>query len=155
MTETARKQKKPEVKCRTAKEFLSRYRDLNRSIEGKIQRICALRRQATSLSQAILGEKVQNSCQGDRVGRAAADIAAMIEELEEKVAQRRAASGEIEAVIAKVKEPKYRSVLERYYLLGQSLSEIAWQIDYSLMQVNRFHGKALEEVEKILSEHTF
>lgn len=155
MTKTGTEKQKRETKDMTAREFLSRYRDLTQSIDGKIQRIFTLRQQATSLSQAILGEKVQTSRQVDRVGRAAADIAAMIKGLEEKVAQRRAAAEEIERVVERVMEPKYRQVLERHYLLGQSLAETARQMGYSTMQVNRFHGKALEEVQKIIREHKF
>lgn len=132
----------------TPKEFLSRYRDLGRSMESKKEQILELRREAVSLSQAILGDRVQTSRTSDRVAKAVSAIADLIADIERSIEKRCAAMKEIEEVIDSLPDGLQQEVLRRRYLLGQSFDRIAEKLTYSRMQVNRIHGKALEEIKK-------
>ncbi len=132
----------------TPKEFLSRYRDLGRSMESKKEQILELRREAVSLSQAILGDRVQTSRTSDRVAKAVSAIADLIADIERSIEKRCAAMKEIEEVIDSLPDGLQQEVLRRRYLLGQSFDQIAEKLTYSRMQINRIHGKALEEIKK-------
>ncbi len=132
----------------TPKEFLSRYRDLGRSIESKKEQIMALRREAVSLSQAILGDRVQTSRVSDRVAKAVSAIADLVRDIERSIEKRCAAMREIEEAIEQIPDYLQQEVLRRRYLLGQSFDRIAEKLTYSRMQINRIHGKALEEIKK-------
>lgn len=52
-------------------------------------------------------------------------------------------------MILKVENSKYRKVLFDKYINLHTLEHIAKDMNYSYMQVCRYHGKALQEIEKI------
>lgn len=59
---------------------------------------------------------------------------------------------EAEKYISKLEDSRYRIVLEMYYLSMQRTTweDIAKEISYSYREVQRFHGNALVELEKVI-----
>ena len=55
---------------------------------------------------------------------------------------------EAEERIDKLKDGRYRVVLKRRYLCGQTLERIAVDLGYSYRQVKRIHGGALCQIQK-------
>jgi len=78
---------------------------------------------------------------------AARQICALNEEINREVEALVRTRGEIVHAIADVWDPACRRVLECRYLDGCSWQETADQMHYSLMQTQRIHKRALEEVQ--------
>lgn len=74
-----------------------------------------------------------------------AKIAAMIGDYMQKVAR-------CDELLAMVKNGRYHSILSRRYIQMQSFDMIAREMQYSLRQVTRLHGRALQIFEQILIE---
>lgn len=134
----------------TPKEYLSRYRDLGRSIDAKRAQIQRLREQAAQITQAINPDRVHGSGEPDKLSSAVCQIMEAVEDIEEQVQQREAVRREIESTIAKVEDSTQRALLEYRYLSDYSFERIAVALHYSYKQVCRLHGKALHILEDVL-----
>ena len=134
----------------TPKEYLSRYRDLGRSIDAKRAQLQRLREQATQITQAISPDRVQSSGDPDRLSAAVAQIADAVTDIEQQIDRREAVRLEIEDAIAKVPDGAQRVLLEYRYLAGYTFERIAVEMHYSYKQVCRIHGNALEKVKNVL-----
>lgn len=56
------------------------------------------------------------------------------------------------ALIEQIEDGRYREVLKRRYLQGQSLEEIAVDLRYNYRWIKRLHGRAMGEFEKLAPE---
>jgi len=59
---------------------------------------------------------------------------------------------EAKVLIERIADGRYRDVLTRRYLQGQSLEEIAVDLRYNYRWIKRLHGRALGEFEKLAPE---
>lgn len=130
----------------TPKEYLSRYRDLGRSIDAKRAQLQRLREQATQITQAISPDRVQSSGDPDRLSAAVARIADAVTDIEQQISCREAVRLEIEDAIAKVPDGAQRVLLEYRYLTGLTWEEIAVRMHYSYQWVCILHGRALKQL---------
>ena len=80
------------------------------------------------------------------------DAIAVLEGYAERVNAKRdeliALRKEAEERIDKLKDGRYRAVLKRRYLCGQTLERIAVDLGYSYRQVKRIHGGAMCQIQK-------
>lgn len=130
----------------TAKEWLSRAR----SIEGELDALTEAREimeaRLTKGVQTLTGDTVQSSKDPhafDKLGELTWQIMEQTRELDRVKA-------EIEAVIRKVENGKYRELLVRRYLNGKTFEEVAVKMHYTWRQVHRLHGRALIAVAEVL-----
>ena len=134
----------------TAKEYLRHIRDAEsdlRSAEADYQRA---RDDVMNLKAIEYDkDKVSNSHIGDL-----SDAIAALEKYAERVSAKWdeliALRTEAEGLIEKIADGRYREVLKRRYLWGESWEYIAIGLGYEYHHVHKLHGQALNEFKAIL-----
>ena len=136
----------------TAKEYLRRIRDAEsdlRSAEMDYQRA---RDDVMNLKAIEYDkDKVSNSHIGD-LSDAIATLERYAERVNAKWDELIALRKEAEERIDKLKDGRYRAVLKRRYLQGQSFEEIAVGLCFDYRWIKRLHGRALTEFQKLTPE---
>lgn len=132
----------------TAKEYLMQYRIAVNKVKRKQEQIEKLR--ADLLPSGISYDVMP--CAGGN--RTAADIFARLEELEREL------YSEIEEALDKaymvketiyaVEDERYRNILHDRYIAAKRWKEIAKELKHEERYIYKLHGRALEEVEKLL-----
>lgn len=133
----------------TAKEYLRRYRETNQRIDSKLDEIAHLRELATKLSPTA--EFSRNGDISDKVGKTAAKIVDLQQEINAEIDDIRRIRAEIEETIATVDDADCRLLLSLRYINGYSWRRIAAIMAYSEEHVTIYlHRKALGKVQKIM-----
>ena len=135
----------------TAKEYLRRIRDAEsdlRSAEMDYQRA---RDDVMNLKAIEYDkDKVSNSHIGD-LSDAIAALEKYAERVNAKWDELIAMREEAKAQIEQIADGRYREVLHRRYLQGESWEYIAVGMGYSFRQVTRLHGGALRAIAEKMS----
>jgi len=135
----------------TAKEYLRRYRETNQRIDSKLDEIAHLRELATKLSPTA--EISRNGDISDKVGKTAAKIVDLQQEINAEIDDIRRIRAEIEETIATVDDADCRLLLSLRYINGYSWRRIAAKMAYSEDNVKGYlHQKALRKVENIIAK---
>lgn len=132
----------------TTKEYLSQIKYLNAKIKNKSLELYQLETMAYSVSGLNSNEKVQTSFKQDRMGDAVVKIINYkneIKALRDSLMDKRK---HIISQIDSIKDLNMYEVLTSHYVNRKSFDDIAAEMNYSRMQINRIHGKALQEFEK-------
>lgn len=95
----------------TAKEYLSQYKDLNDSINAKLEQVGELCRKAQTVSSGSSGG-THSSTPRDRIGEITARIVDLEREINEDIDRSTDLQREIRAAIATVPEVRLRTLLE-------------------------------------------
>lgn len=135
----------------TAKEYLSQYKDLNDSINAKLEQVGELRRKAQTVSSGS-SDGTHSSTPRDRIGEITARIVDLEHEINEDIDRRIDLQREIRAAIATVPEVRLRTLLEYKYINLLTLDETAVRMNYSYPQICRLHGRALQSVKMIWND---
>ncbi|MCM1334275.1 MAG: hypothetical protein NC084_12055 [Bacteroides sp.] len=132
----------------TAKEYLSRYREIVREIKEKTEEIEYL--------EAIAEKVAPSSTRGgggvisDKVGRGAARLIDLRCELDDRIVRLMTMRQEIEAAIARSGDARDRLILRKRYIAGETWEEIAKELEITTVHVWRLHKRALEAAEKVI-----
>ena len=132
----------------TAKEYLSQYKDLNDSINAKLEQVGELRRKAQTVGSGS-SDGAHSSTPRDRIGEITDRIVDLEREINEDIDRSIDLQREIRAAIATVPEVRLRTLLELKYINCLTLEEIAVRMGYCYMQICRLHGKALTAVKML------
>lgn len=132
----------------TAKEYLSQYKDLNDSINAKLEQVGELRRKAQTVGSGN-SDGAHSSTPRDRIGEITDRIVDLEREINEDIDRSIDLQREIRAAIATVPEVRLRTLLELRYINCLTLEKIAVRMDYCYMQICRLHGKALTAVKML------
>lgn len=135
----------------TAKEYLSQYKDLNDSINVKLEQVGELRRKAQTVSSGS-SDGTRSSTPRDRIGEITARIVDLEREINEDIDRSIDLQREIRAAIATVPEVRLRTLLEYKYINLLTLDETAVRMNYSYPQICRLHGRALQSVKMIWND---
>ena len=134
------------------KEYSQQLDSLMWSIESKKEKIRALESIATNTTQTLTGMPHNPSAIPSRM----ADAAGKIVDLESSIKNDEAKIEELKmkmcAAIDQVPEAKYRVVLNKRYIRGMTIDEIAEDILYCQRTAYRFLKTANKLLEKILAE---
>lgn len=130
----------------TSKEYLSQYKTYVMEIRGIEASINRLREQATSVTVASDGERVQSSGNKDKIGTLACQIADMQKECEDISKELK----EIDDTIAQIDDARYRTLLRYRYIALYGWDRIASEMGYETRYTLRLHGQALLKVEEVL-----
>ena len=132
----------------TAKEYLRRIRDTESDLRSAEQDYQRARDDVMNLKAIQYDkDKVSNSHIGD-LSDAIAALDKYAERVNAKWDELIALRTEAEELIEKIADGRYRDVLHRRYLQGESWEYIAIGLGYSFRQVLRIHGAALVEFAK-------
>lgn len=129
----------------TAKEYLSQYKDLNDSINAKLEQVGELRRKAQTVSSGS-SDGTHSSTPRDRIGEITARIVDLEREINEDIDRSIDVQRGILTAISTVPDERLRHLLELRYINFLTLEEIARRMDYSYKQICRLHGKALLQI---------
>lgn len=135
----------------TAKEYLSKYKDLNDSIIAKLEQVEELRRKTRTVSSGS-SDGTHSSAPYDRIGEITARIVDLEREINEDIDRSIDLQRGIRAAIATVPEVRLRTLLEYKYINLLTLDETAVRMDYSYPQICRLHGRALQAVKMIWND---
>lgn len=135
----------------STKAYLSQIEKLDRMIQNKLSEIYQLKTMACSVTVSNEGERVQTSGDKDRLGATVAKIVDLERETDRLVDSFIDIRGKIiEQIdsIADIDVNMYH-VLSCRYVGKKNLSDIAEEMKYCRMQINRIHGNALIEFERL------
>lgn len=135
-----------------AKEFLERYRTADRKIQMLADEIDKIESLAGGRAVSIDGQPHGNGTT-DKVAIAATAAADLQEKLSAWLFEQEKTKREIINVLAELKDSNQFQVLRLRYLsdeMEETWFSIACVMNLSERQVQRIHGRALQEVEKII-----
>lgn len=137
----------------TAKEYLMQVVRADRMIDNKLHEIQELRRMSVSITSAL---KDTGECggggsgSGDKVGVMVSKIIDMEYELDREIDKLVNLKREVMSVIDQLETTKCE-ILYKRYLQNKTWEKIAVETGYSYVWVCKLHGRALQDVERILN----
>ena len=135
----------------TAKEYLRRIRDAESDLRNAGMDYQRARDDVMNLKAIEYDkDKVSNSHIGDLLDAIAA-LEKYAERVNAKWDELIAMREEAKAQIEQIADGRYREVLHRRYLQGESWEYIAVGMGYSFRQVTRLHGGALRAIAEKMS----
>ena len=143
-----------------AKRYLLEYRRCKARIARLQSEIQKLEDLCSGLTAPPMdGDKVQSSHEPDKIGAVVAQKADLEDELMDEVLNGIDALNSINGTINLIEDVDYQRILELRYvcfdldtLRLKTWHEIAAEMNYSERWIQTLHGKALWEVEKIITE---
>lgn len=155
MSQTAGQKKEP-TPTEQAKERLNAFRDFQRGLDYKIERINMMEQQLQSVGAGSLdGMPRAPGYEGDRMAEKIARLVDLKKELEDDIAEERRRYAEIKAIADGMKHADERTVIQLRYLDGAKWPAVSAALyghrddfgekaDYYLRQTFRKHGTALQ-----------
>lgn len=135
----------------TAKEYLRRIRDAESDLRNAEMDYQRARDDVMNLKEIEYDkDKVSNSHIGDLLDAIAA-LEKYAERVNAKWDELIAMREEAKVQIEQIADGRYREVLHRRYLQGESWEYIAVGMGYSFRQVTRLHGGALRAIAEKMS----
>ena len=135
----------------TAKEYLRRIRDAESDLRNAEMDYQRARDDVMNLKEIEYDkDKVSNSHIGD-LSDAIAALEKYAERVNAKWDELIAMREEAKVQIEQIADGRYREVLHRRYLQGESWEYIAVGMGYSFRQVTRLHGGALRAIAEKMS----
>ncbi len=134
------------------RQFLNQHFEINNEINSKLEQIAELRRLGASAPSPIFSESRSVGTHSDRVGRTAAKIADLENEINEEIDRLVDLKSRIREIVAAIPDSMQRTILERHYLLGESWEKIGEKVGYSTRHVTRLHNQAIERLEAVYGE---
>ena len=136
-----------------AKEFLRQYQNTLIDIRNMEAEALELEEMALSITVNTENERVQSSGSGDSMASLVAKICDMKIMIMEKRSLALDKLQQVERVIAEVENKDYRQLLHRRYIEGNTWEKIAVEMNYSYQWICKLHGRALQEIERILKAY--
>ena len=136
----------------TAKEYLSQAYRIDQRINTKLMRISKLRALAQKCTVAYGGERVAHTRNAASLEDSVMKIMEAENELDAQIDLLVDTKKEIAGVIELVPDVDCRLLLEMRYLVMESWTEIARQMNTYRMRVYRLHDKSLELVAEVLQQ---
>lgn len=135
----------------STKDYLRQIERLDRMIQNKLSEIYQLKTMACSVTVSNEGERVQTSGDKDRLGATVAKIVDLEHETDSLVDSFIDIRGKIiEQIDSMINiDVNMYHVLSCRYVGKKNFNYIADEMGYTRMQINRIHGKALIEFEKL------
>lgn len=121
--------------------------EINRLIEEKRSYQELAEKATQSFANAPTGSKIN-----DKIAELSAKIVDIENEICEKIDELIDKKYDISKQIKKIKDKELRSVLTLRHVRSMQFTEIAEKMGYSQRTIFRMHNRALDELEKILSD---
>lgn len=130
------------------KEYLSQAHYIDQRINSKLEQVMSLRNlttRATATLSDMPGSATRNIHSMEDVITKLIDLE---NEINADIGYLVELKTEITAVVKKVKNPEYRTLLELRYLCFKTWEQIAVEMDYDLRWIYRMHKSALDAVRE-------
>ena len=134
----------------TAKEFLMQYRNADDEINSHLDEIHRLRSLAAKTTHVMSHDRPAQSEGEDRLASIVARIADMEREVDDEIDRLDGIKRTVQRAIASVPDARLRKVLTLRYIGGKRWEQIAVDMDKQYRWILRLHGRALQEIEKII-----
>jgi len=147
--ETKDEQKKTGVAItdnKAKKQWLQKYQAATREIEDLIRERAVWRERGETITQ-VISEMPHGGGASDKTGEAAARIAAIDEQILQRIGELAKFRSDIECVIAGTGDDTLRRLLRLRYVKGLKWDAIAAIMNYSYRRVLSLHGIALGKIE--------
>lgn len=131
----------------TAKQWLNRARRIDREIRALEEVISSTRKRLESVTQSYSGDGAQSSKDPHKFDR----LVELESLVNEKIDEQIQIKTEILEAISQIRDRRQRIVLTEYYLNMKTWEQVAVEINYSWRQVMNIHGRALQEMQRIIS----
>lgn len=128
------------------KRWLSQYRE----VVAETERLVLEKEEWRSIAEKVTPTysfAPKASGESSRIATAAEHIAEIDEELEKQICKRVELRFAIASAIHSVPLEKMRYLLERRYIDGMTWERISVDMGYSIVQIWRLHGEALEKLK--------
>lgn len=135
----------------TVKELLNSHYEINLAIDVKLEQLEELKSLATKVT-VTYSESHSTGTHADKVGRFSAKMVDLENEINEEIDKLVEVKLKIKGILAAVKDPKHKAILERRYILNESFEKMAEKINYSSRHIQRMHNAAIEQLEKIYAD---
>jgi hypothetical protein len=130
----------------TAKEYLSQVSDIKTGLEAMSEQLIFLKSAAEYVTPKLSGMPRPASPNL----RSGEDAIIRVMELESSIKAQYEKLAEISDTVSKLRDPRHRTVLVKYYLSGKTWREVEIETHCYKRTVRSIHLAALEEVDKIL-----
>lgn len=133
----------------TAKEYLLQAKNLNDYINSKFKEISQLRSRICSLQGVSYDGINVKGGTGHNFTDAVDSLLKLEQYIDGQIDKLTQLKKEIADKIDRLSDNRFKTVLTRYYLCDETFEAIAEETSYSLRQVLRLHGLALEEFRRV------
>lgn len=130
----------------TAKQWLSRARNIDSEIDTLLLSYTETKERLTHITQQITGDPVQATKDPHKYDA----LAQLSDQINAKVDALIMVKKEIAEVVLALPKRNQREVLFRRYVGGESWPEIAEGLNYSQRAVFKIHGRGIIEVSEVL-----
>lgn len=131
----------------TAKQWLNRARRIDREIRTLEEVITSTTERLESVTQSYSGDGAQSTKDPHKFDR----LVELESLVNEKIDEQIQIKTEILEAISQIRDRRQRIVLTEYYLNMKTWEQVAVEINYSWRQVMNIHGRALQEMQRIIS----
>ncbi|MCQ2173300.1 MAG: hypothetical protein MJZ17_11240 [Bacteroidales bacterium] len=135
----------------TAKEYLMQYRKSMNRINELTVHIEELRAICNKITPKY-GTGGGTTAASDKLGAAVAKLVDAEDDAVMEITQLRQTLTAVQKVISSVQNDRYRNLLYRRYICGNTWEQIAVSMHYTYRNITYLHGKALLAAEKIISK---
>lgn len=135
-----------------AKEYLQQVKMCDVHINNRLEELAKLKALATKITSNWSSEPGGGSGNQDKLGDAVAKIIDLQQEINEAVDAFVDKKNEVREVLEQIKNPDQLDLLYKVYFQYQTLEQAACDMGYTYRNVCYIHGKALQEVERLLKQ---
>lgn len=133
------------------KKYLQQIRLYDSHINTKLEDLHQLKEMVTKITPTLKDDVVSGGGNQDKLGDAMAKIIDLEAEINRDVDRYVNAKQEISATLEKISDPDQLQVLHQRYVQYKTWEQIAYDTGFSYRWVCTLHGRALQEIEKILT----
>lgn len=134
------------------KRMLASHKIIDDRINLKLDEIAHLRALAERATMRIGGRKGNNGSHSDKVGKYASKIADLEKKIDRDIDRLVSLKERIMEIAASLDDYNERNVIERRYILHESLNEISEKMGYSIRHITRIHNQAMEKLESMYDD---
>lgn len=132
--------------------MLALHKALDERINLKLDEIAHLRALAERATMRIGGTKGKKGSYSDKVGKYASKIADLEKKIDSEIDRLVTMKERIMDIAASLDDDLERNIIERHYIMHESLTDISEKLGYSLRHITRVHIRALEKLETMYDD---
>ncbi len=133
----------------TTKEYLSQAYRIDQRINSKLEQIKNLRELATKATSTISETGICDSGNKQRMESNVVKIIDLEREINEDIDMLIEVKKGIMAIIKRVENPEYQTLLELRYLCFKRWEQIAVEMDYGIDNIYKMHQKSLKYMKSL------